>query len=206
MADCSSFSLEDTANILEKGYYTIRVGNSSVNTTPVCMVKIAEDLVVAKLKNVVDNPCFSDLLIKREGKNEICGQIITLTANDFSTYIPDYVIDKSVHPDVKGFSDQAVMNMCLGAYVTETNGVAIGNSGLHVVGAAGESNNHILKETKGKYVVYADGPAGVRLPEKLICLETGLVPSFDLSDMIINALPKEFQMVVRQVNEMAPRR
>jgi len=52
MSDLASYDTENSAYILEKGDYVIRVGNSSTDTVPAAVVRLREDVTVRKVRPI----------------------------------------------------------------------------------------------------------------------------------------------------------
>lgn len=102
LVDFSSYDEETASYILEKGDYIVRVGNSSRNTTPVCVVELSDTVVCKKTQNRVCPVQPIDELKKPESTPENTDGILRLTADfgDFRTVVipeitPDAELQKT---------------------------------------------------------------------------------------------------------------
>lgn len=202
-----SFDLKDLATyfedgakyVLEKGDYVLRVGNSSKNTKPVCIIRLKEDVVTARLENAFAKPTFKDEVISRAPSTETCANIISLSASDFECEVPDYKIDRHINPAVKKLSDYELIHFCIGAYTPKVKAETIGSASTHLAGAAGETSGYVYGATGGKYLVLSDGPAGLRISDKAVKIEGGeAVPMNPMYEIFLNFFPREAAEKMRE--------
>lgn len=169
MKDIAPYDQDGECYILEAGNYLLRVGNSSRNTVIAGVVKVENTITVMEAKNVLDAPEFSDYRIPEEEKAECSTMlsdgipVVTLHADVIKTIKADYTHDYEINPELEKLSDEQLVKMNLGAFDPK-GGIAsmIGNSGLTVAGAAGQSCLELEKFGVSSLVM-ADGPAGLRL-------------------------------------------
>ena len=188
MKDLASFDGEGCNAILEKGNYVLHIGNSSRNTTVCAVVELDDNVIVQRLHDVGGKPDFTDW--KPENKKEIVipehTPVLQLHASDIPEVIPALpVIDPEAMKLAKSMSDSDLALLCTGAF----NGSAgsnsvIGNAGITVAGAAGETTG-VFAEQGIPALVMADGPAGVRLSPQYGKDEKGV---YSLDDGSLSAM------------------
>ena len=157
LRNSSRYDEEKASFILDNGNYIIRVGNSSDKTNIFGIVNIPEDIITEKLKNIGGKTDFEDLKLTVEYKDNLANiEIIKLSKDDFNTYLPEYNYSIKVNEKVEKFSDEDLVNICIGNYQKKGE-----NLFQTVAGEAGETTLHIKELKKG--IVMADGPAGLRI-------------------------------------------
>ena len=194
MEDISSFDKETCNAILEKGSYALHIGSSSRDTTVCAVVELDDNAVVQKLHDVGGKPDFADW--KPENKKTIAipetVPVLKLNASAITEIIPVHpVIDPKATELADTMSDSDLALFCTGAFngATDSNSV-IGNAGITVAGAAGETT--VLFAKNGiPALIMADGPAGLRLSPKYGRDENGVYPldSGSLAE-IVELLPE----------------
>lgn len=162
LKDIASYSEAKASYILEPGNYTVMLGNSSADAKAIATIKVTEEVTTIKAKNVLGKPDFEDHKIAKKA-NEDQGMILTLSKDAVKTVEVNYDRQYQVDPVVHGLADDDLIKLNIGAY-NENGGVAdmIGNSGLSVAGAAGQTYMKLADKGIGSLAL-ADGPAGVRI-------------------------------------------
>ena len=184
LSDNARFDEETAQYILDKGYYIIRVGNSSNKTKAVAYINLTEDTVTEVLKNVGGKPDFKDFKakIKYEDDLEDLDEII-LEKKDFAKKRVDYKnYHISFNQKLLSFSDAELARICLGHFT---------NTGeekkeRQVQGEAGETTLALDKIDKS--LVLVDGPAGIRITKRYEIQEKDENNEVKLTKFLINIL------------------
>ena len=179
MEDIASFDEETCCAVLEKGCYVLHIGNSSRNTDICAVVELDDNALVQKLHDVGGKPDFADW--KPENKKMVAipesVPVLKLAASDITEIIPvQPVIDPKAMEIAATMSDSDLALLCTGAFNggTGSNSV-IGNAGITVAGAAGETTGVFASEGIPALIM-ADGPAGLRLSPTYGRDENGVYP------------------------------
>ena len=189
-----SFKLSDNARydeqtaqyILDNGNYIIRCGNSSRKTKAVAYITLQGDVVTEILKNVGGKVDFKDYKPKEIKYNEDLTNLpqIVLGKEDFETRKVDYSDYKITYNQIlKYYHDSELARMC----VCDFTNTGEKPHETHLVGEAGETTLAI--EGLNKYIVLADGPAGLKLVKKYGIDEKGV---YRLSDNIVAMRLKDY--------------
>ena len=184
LEDISSFDNDTACQILEAGDYVLRLGTSSRDTHICGVVRLQDTIQVRQLSHSGGQPDFEDW--KPEAKHfTYQGEAQELTAAPvYTVKVEDYTsrpvaalpeVAAQVKDLVASLSDEELAYICLGGFQDEGSKSFVGNAGMRVVGAAGETTS--LFEDKGVPVlVMADGPAGLRLNKDYGKDENGVYP------------------------------
>ncbi len=209
MEDIASFDEESCCAILEKGSYVLHIGFSSRDTSVCAIVELDDDAVVQKLHDVGGRPDFTDWKPERKRELKIPDgtPALRLSAAAITEMIPvQPAIDPKAVELAKTMPDSDLALLCTGAF----NGGAgsnsvIGNAGITVAGAAGETTGVFIREGIPALIM-ADGPAGVRISPKYGRDENG-VYSLDNGSMaeIAELLP-ESMLAFLGVGKEQPKR
>ena len=186
LADSARYDEESAQYILDKGYYIIRLGNSSRKTKAVSYIVLQEDIITEILKNVGGKADFKDFKPKEIKYNEDLTNLkeIILDKKDFETKKVDYNDFKiSYNKKLEYFSDSQLARLCMGDFT---------NTGeephkKHLNGEAGETV--LSLDAIDKYLVLADGPAGLRITKKYGIDEQGI---YRLCDNLMSLRMKDY--------------
>ena len=169
LSDNARFDEETAQYVLDKGYYIIRIGNSSRKTKAVAYIALKEDIVTEVLKNVGGKPDFKDFkpTIKYEDELTDLDEIV-LDKKDFGKKVVDYDnYHISFNQKLMDFSTEELGRLCVGDFTNTGEEKHI----RHVYGDAGETALNLEKVPN--YLTLADGPAGLRIVKKYGVDESG---------------------------------
>lgn len=165
LSDFSSYDEETTSYILEAGNYLIRVGNSSASTTIAAVISLDETATILKTKKCLGIPDFIDVKYPPHREEDIPSEAvrISINASNLVRSEVNYNIEKDIDERVKALTNEELAFLEIGNF-NPNGGVLsiIGNAGMHVAGAAGETTS-MLKNKGIAPLVMADGPAGIRV-------------------------------------------
>ena len=153
LRDIASYDEDMASYVLEKGPYIIRVGNSSVHTMPVAIIKLDGDAVVTAVRSCCGKPDFKDWRPEKTIEQEVPDFIpqLSLKAKDIETVTVNYERNYPIDDEVAKLTDEQLAVANVG-----------GNDNNLVAGAVGFSTP-LLREQGFRTIVMADGPAGLRL-------------------------------------------
>lgn len=206
-ASVASYDTQNARYILEEGEYVIKIGNSSRNTINCVAVNILSEISVKKVKNLTAKPDFEDACLLRQQEKVMGIPSIELSTDDFDIITIGYELNEKTHPLVEKLTEEQLAYLCVGAHVDQTTGGIIGGSSLHVAGAAGETTNRITDVLDNKYVVMADGPAGLRITREYIREEDGRATPVikELPDGLGEILDPSVTAYLRRIYENTPK-
>ena len=159
LRDVARYDTKKASYILDKGNYIIRVGNSSKNTTIYGYIKLKENIITEKLKNIIKNtPDFEDYKPKISYKVNFSNyEKIELTKDDFYLNTVNYSYEYKIFNKLSKLSNLDLINICLGEYNSEPRDEFNDKQ----LGYAGMTTKKITSLKKNLNM--ADGPAGLRL-------------------------------------------
>ncbi|SDD54124.1 beta-glucosidase [Paenibacillus sp. CF095] len=182
MEGLASYDEESSYRILEAGDYFLRLGNSSRNTEVVGTVCLEDTVELERVSHVGGTPDFRDW--KPEGAKRGLGSIgipgeriaLHLSASAFTTvtYTAPKV-DEEALALAKTLTDSELAYLCTGVFVDDETKYLIGNAGVTVAGAVGETTT-LLRDKGIPNLVMSDGPAGLRLSRQYGLDEQGAYP------------------------------
>ncbi|MHA9737908.1 glycoside hydrolase family 3 N-terminal domain-containing protein [Robinsoniella peoriensis] len=152
------------SRILEKGSYLFRIGNSSRNTKPVCVVELKESVIVEKVNPISGLTDFKDWKPEKRQENNLY-HVPFLEVSDENIQKAEKTkikVNQEAMSLAKEMSDEELAYLCTGDFVGEGSKSIIGDAAITVAGAAGETTSR-FKHLGVQNLVMADGPAGLRL-------------------------------------------
>lgn len=164
-----SFDLEKSANydedssswVLEAGSYTVRVGNSSRQTSPVCQLKLSETVVIEECQSkCAPEQKIDEVLAPRQVEEEIIVPSFSIDLSTFNHRViayheSDMVETSEVANIVNRLSTEEKAELLRGGDLSSNL------SGIHnVMGAVGRTAI-TLRERKIGNILFSDGPAGI---------------------------------------------
>lgn len=200
MRSLASFDEESTNSILEAGDYILRLGNSSRSTEPVAIVHTDKTHLVQRLSNSGGKCGFEDWKPQHSMK-ALTDHVPVLHLNTVVEIVPKPIPeDPEAQMLVKALTSEELAYLCVGGFRDEGSQSVIGNAGMKVAGAAGETTSMFLD--KGiPALVMADGPAGLRISLEygvdengVYCLDAGSMESMLelLPDGMVSVLREKF--------------
>ena len=196
LRNIARYDIKSVQYILDKGYYIIKVGNSSRNTNIYGYIYLKENIIIEQLKYIVAYPGFDDFkpnvnLYNYDNIEKY--QIINLTKKDFDSYkTVNYVYNAPVSLKLLKFKDIDLLNLCLGDYIIN---ISDPNSTKEKeLGLAGTTTKKISQLKK--YLTMADGPAGLRISKLYFIDENNSYHR--LEQNILNIL--NYRMLIGQKN------
>ena len=176
----ASYDEEKECYLLEKGTYGLRVGNSSANTALIGEIVLDEDVEVKKAERIFPAPDFRDFVpdkceVRAEGRfpqedsgrSSIRSERLTnrdRIGENGATDPGKRDLYQEARRKAESLTDEELMGLTMGAFDHgKPFSGAVGNSGIHVAGAAGETKGDVCPA-----IVMADGPAGLRLAPEFV--------------------------------------
>lgn len=174
MRSIASFDYDVACDVLESGSYVLRLGNSSNNTVPCGIVKLDETNVVQQYTHVGGETDFADWKPENPIPVAIPENIPVVTVTEVEEIqITPPQLNQNALDFVRKLTDEELAYLCTGGFEGEGSGSFIGNAGLTVAGAAGETTAG-FSHMGVPNVVMADGPAGLRIARQFGVDEQGI--------------------------------
>ena len=155
LRNVARYDSERAYYILDKGRYIIRVGNDSYKTTIYGFIKLNEDIITEKLKNIYKDYKigFNEYKPKITIDDDLNGiQKIILNKNDFEFKKVDYNFEYKINDKLKKLKNEELAYMCLGEFVDMNE---------RKIGIVGYTTKQVKKVKN--YLRMADGPQGIRI-------------------------------------------
>lgn len=180
MAQLASFDTENSCYILEAGDYIIRVGNSSRSNAPCAVIRLQKDIVSGKVTDVGGTLDFVDWKPNNAVVQEVYHDVPVFRFDaevQGWQKIGEHPISSQALDLARSLTDSELAYLCCGNYRSgEESKSIVGNAGMKVAGAAGETSDRV-RDIPG--IVMADGPAGLRLSRQYGVDEQGIYPIGD---------------------------
>lgn len=182
--DMAAYDCAQAAYILEKGQYTLRVGNSSAATVPCALLVLDETVVIRQCQNLCGPADVTRLQLQRTYRDDLqpAVPIFSLSAQKFAQETVHYSGEPQELTDahsctfddvksgkasldqfVASLSNEQLAYLCIGMYDKNAGmGSVVGAASQSVAGAAGETTKQ-LEDLGVPTLVMADGPAGIRV-------------------------------------------
>lgn len=184
-----SYDSNRALNVLQKGEYIVRIGNSSINLLNICRCVLNEEVIIDVLNNKCINSSIEELKLDRINEDNSNLIELILDPSDIKTKVVEYKKDKYKDELIESLSNEELARLCLGHY---DGGIAsiIGGSAKNVLGGAGETSLGV--SVINKSLTMADGPAGLRLKSEYGIDKKGI---YDISidpimENMLDYLPK----------------
>ena len=201
--DLASFDDFRGAWVLEKGDYTLRLGNSSRSTDAVVILRLDKDAVLKHTVRCLGKPEFTDWAPEKlpKGKKHRFLKVLKISAASLPEQ-PLFEAETRVEPEAAQLSPEELAYMSVGAFSEKGGALSvIGNAAISVAGAAGETYGG-LKDRGIPSLVMADGPAGLRLNKDFTVDEKGVHPIGETMPAgISDFLPGPAKWVMSKMNQ-----
>ncbi|MGF7012455.1 beta-glucosidase [Lachnospiraceae bacterium PF1-22] len=209
LSQMASYDEERALYFLERGDYLLRFGNHSGETKAIALIKMSQEQVILTAKNVFGKPGFMELTATGRAEEELNDQIPTLTIeeNAFKSETVEYEPNKEILPEVAQLSVDELLYMNIGAFDPNKSGIGsiIGNAGVSVCGAAGETTSMVRDFP---HLVMADGPAGLRLAKEFYRDEKGLhsIGQSAIPESMLDFMPKILLFLLSLTSSKKPKK
>jgi len=213
LASFASYDMEEAAWIIEKGDYTVRVGNNCQDTVPGATVTIPENVITEECENCFPLDCeleelradyeisASDAKIKltvdtskipvnkvvyQENRPEMkCSKTQQLTLDDVKA--GNCTLDELIAQ----LTVEEMATLCVGVFGNGRENSIVGAASACVPGAAGETSGLLSVSRKIRKTINADGPAGLRLVPHFITDKDGnRIPGGDIFGDTVSPFPE----------------
>ena len=209
MSQLASYDPARASWILERGDCFLRMGRSSADTRPIARLRLEEEVIVRKARNVCGAVDFEDWKPKLERIDMFMPDvpILTVEAAAIPQVETDYVLTPEIDPEVSKLSTEQLIHMSLGAYDPKAGPLSvIGEAASTVAGAAGETSAD-SKELNLAPLVMADGPAGLRLSRDYYIGKKGPASAGqNIPESIAEILPAPVNWVMKKLGKKPPKK
>ena len=188
MTQLASYRERDNCYVLEKGDYILRLGNSSRNTKPVCIVALTEDAVVSchrAICQALDK--IEELSADFAAENLPDLLRLTIPAAAFQTVTYTYENPAvCCDPDVQAFLDKLTLEEMVDIVVGI--GMFGGTTRFNLPGSVGNTTSKFWDRGLAN-VTLCDGPAGLRIQKRSTVSAKGKVKPVEMAMSVFEAFP-----------------
>ena len=195
LADFASFDEEISSYILEKGTYTLKLGDSSRSTEDILNVILEEDVIISKHKSIMKpKRKISELGVKINNVSS-CKEFYTLDTSMVEAIEFDYNYQKEyLNLKAKEFVDKlSVKEM---ADLVVGDGLFLFSNPIFTLpGAVGNTSSKFYKRGLIN-ATFCDGPAGIRL-QKESGIHNGRVKPIEMPMSFLEFLPSFVHKILK---------
>ncbi len=214
ISDMASYCEKCASWVLEPGKYYIRVGTNSRNTHIAAVIEVPERKVISVLKNkaVCDTkfrelePNCTPFTYKGEKQEKEQAPVYTAdlsgletetviygdapaemtTDKDWTITLEDVMDGRAELSElVAQLTVEELADLCIGsARGTADGNSTIGSQSVAIPGAAGDTTSNLIESRKIPNMVFADGPAGLRLQKHFVADSKGNVIGGSSEDVL----------------------
>ena len=188
MSQLASYRESDNCYVLEAGDYILRLGNSSRNTRPVCIVTLSEECIVSRHEAVCPQMVpFEELSAPfiREELPELLRITLPASAIRTVTYTyeaPEACDDDDVTAFMKTLSLEEMVDIVVGI------GMFGGETRFNLPGSVGNTTSKFWDRGLAN-VTLCDGPAGLRIQKRSTVNAKGKVKPVEMAMSVFEAFP-----------------
>ena len=188
LTQLASFREADNCYVLEKGDYLLRLGNSSRNTIPVCIVTLSEEIIVSRHEAICPLTAPLEELNATYIREPITGLLqVTIPVGAIQTVTYTYETPAlRDEPKVKAFLDtlspEEMVDIVVGI------GMFGGKTRFTLPGAVGNTTSKFWDRGLAN-VTLCDGPAGLRIQKRSTVDEKGKVKPVEMAMSIMESFP-----------------
>ncbi|MBQ3277314.1 MAG: glycoside hydrolase family 3 C-terminal domain-containing protein [Oscillospiraceae bacterium] len=208
LSDLASYDEKNARFFLEGGDYVLRLGTSSADTRPCGVVRLSGDAVTRKVRRCAGRVTVEDWRPDEPAGEELQSlPVLRVDAKDIPSETVSYDRKPAVEDAVRSLSVEELAYINVGAFEPEHGMLSvIGDAGVSVAGAAGESTGRFADRGLPA-IVMADGPAGLRLSREYFTDEKGVHPlGSSLPESMTELLTPAQAYVMRKLTGRKPRK
>ena len=197
-----SFDMKDLAlydegcesYVLEQGSYILRLGKSSVDTAPVAVVRLEEDVCVRTAARCTPISPYSDNKYSTKRVAEDISSLPVLTVDPACLTEERKPADCRILSIADRLTNEELALLCTGSFKSKKGSQSIiGEAASRVCGAAGES----FSMEGIPPIVMADGPAGLRLSKSFYRDDKGLHDlGASMPESVVEMIPVPFRALM----------
>lgn len=176
-AECACYYPETASFILNRGYYTLRLGNSSKNTSPIAALHLISEIVTEECINVCRPREKISEISPGIPEDGLAVGVKSIAVNPLAIRTKKHVYSEpfakssgNISRLIKTLSDDELISLVVGSGLHSRNLV-------NVLGASGNTTSELYDKYGIPNVVLSDGPAGLNVSPEIVQTETGEVKS-----------------------------
>ena len=195
LEDVGSYDEQNACFILEEGDYTLRLGENSRDTKICSLLSLPNDVILSRHQNVCPVQKTFETLVCPQAEETITGiDILPINPNDFTTKDFDYKkpeisLNETGKKILDSLTPEDMVELAVGI------GGFGGETYITVPGAGGYTTSTLLDKGLAN-IVFADGPAGLRLTKTAAITKKEKVKMVDARIQVMNYLPKWFKKLL----------
>lgn len=216
LSDLAGYSEETAAWVLEKGRYTLYIGNSSEHVKAVTDLVLSNDVTTEKCKNLLANGYTIEEIQSDKRKTCVHEGIREINMDDNAKNISEmacvyqekrkeleeYKAYKVTTEDIQNGKNtveelvsqltvEELAELCVGT-LRAGEGNVVGNASAMVPGAAGDTSSVAYGTHGVRSMIFADGPAGLRLQPVFKTTRNGeMIPGGDILGDVVTPFPED---------------
>ena len=188
LTQLASYREEDNCYVLEKGDYLLRLGNSSRNTEPVCVITLSEEAIVSRHEAICPQTTSFEELKASFTREPVSGLLqVTIPANAIQTTAYTYETpavceDAKVKAFLNTLTTEEMADIVVGI------GMFGGETRFNLPGSVGNTTSKFWERGLAN-VTLCDGPAGLRIQKRSTVNAKGKVKPVEMAMSIMESFP-----------------